>query len=344
MSGKVHKIITGVKALYCLNVKRNPRGFLPPTLVIMLSDRCNYRCITCNCYEIGDKEKELSTQEWFSVIDDFKNMGGISVRFTGGEAFLRRKTMYALIDRLNGYGINVKISTNGSLIRDRDIEELKKREIGLVEISLHGRKENHEGYVGINGIWQKTIDVIEKLKEIGIEVRIAFTIIKSNIGDIPYIVELSEKLGITVSFNILDGSAYYFQDLDSSIFPSDDDMKMASESLVSAVKEYPEVVNGSIKDFEKAPDVYKDSRMEEYYCARVLMNSYIDSFGNVYHGCWAMPSIGSLKEKSYEAILNSEEYENGRKKGFEKECPGCTCAYQMDMAMGYVKRPVVSKD
>ena len=338
MPNKLKKAIIGVKALWAQNIKRDPTGFMAPTLVIMLSDRCNYRCITCNCYEIGDKTKELTTEQWSSVMDDFKRLGGFSVRFTGGEAFLRKKTMYQLIDQANRDGLSPKISTNGSLIRDADIKSLQEHKVDLVEISFHGRETNHEEYVKIKGSHQRTLDVIDKLIGIGVTVRLAFTIIKSNLGDIEYIVNLAKERSISVSFNMLDNSLYYFKDLDQSIFPTDDDMVKASQTLIELKGKYPNVVNGSIKAFAKVPELLKDTRLPEYYCARALMNIYIDSFGNVYHGCWAMPSSGNLQDKSLAQILDSPEYTSNRKKGFNKECPGCTCAYQMDMDISLFKR------
>ncbi len=338
MSINLKKAVIGAKALYAQNIKRDPTGFMAPTLVIMLSDRCNYRCVTCNCYEIGDKTKELTTEQWSAVLDDFKNRDGLSVRFTGGEAFLRRKTMYQLIDQANADGMSAKISTNGSLIRDADIESLKEHKVDLVEISFHGREQSHEDYVKIRGSHQRTLDVIDKLKDIGVTVRLAFTIIKSNLDDLEYIVNLAAERGVSVSFNMPDNNLYYFQDLDESIFPTEGDMVKVSEELVRLKKQFPDVVNGSVKGFMKAPELYKDSRMAEYYCARALMNIYIDSFGNVYHGCWAMPSSGNLTEKSLAQILDSPEYVSNRKKGFLKDCPGCTCAYQMDIDLSFFKR------
>lgn len=338
MSNIAKKAILGLKAMYNLNVKHDPGSFIPPIMVVMLSDRCNYRCVTCGCYKIGDKKKELSTEQWLKALKDFVAMGGVSVRFTGGEVFLRRKALYPLIEFLNKNNVAVKISTNGSLIREPDIEFLKTHKVDVVEISLHGTAQTHEDYVKIKGSHARTLDLVDRLKSAGITVRLAFTIIKSNLDEIEYIVRLAKEKNITVSFNILESNAYYFQGMDKSLIPSQSDMETTSQTLICLKKQYPNTVNGAEKHFMAIPSLYKDSRLPDYYCARVLMHVYLDSFGHVYHGCWAMPAVGNITEKGLLEIMESQKYIEGRKKGFDKECPGCTCGYQMDIGMNVRKR------
>lgn len=335
---KLRKAVLGLRALYSMNVGRDPGGLVPPTMVILLSDRCNYRCVTCNAYDIGDKEKELTTGQWRQVLDDFKRLNGVSVRLTGGEVFLRRQTLYDLVQHMEGSGVTAKISTNGSLIRDKDIEFLKAHHVGGMEISFHGREKSHEDYVKIKGSHARTVKTIDKLLANGIPVRIAFTIIRTNIDDIEYMVEFARERGTSVSFNILDTNLYYFQNMDRSVVPDAEQMRRASEILIGLKKRYPAAVNGTEAHFRAIPKLCEDSRMPEYHCARALMNVYIDSFGNVYHGCWAMKASGNVKQKSLSAIMDSDEYREARLRGFNKDCPGCTCGYQMDISMSLWKR------
>lgn len=340
MNPKLRKLYIGARALWQLNVRRDPGSFLAPTMVILLSDRCNYRCVTCHCYEIGDKTRELTLAQWLTVLEDYRALGGLSVRFTGGEAFLRKRDFYQLVDWLNAHGMVAKLSTNGSLIRADDIAEIKERHLDVVEISLHGREKNHEDYVRIPGSQRRTVELLNTLIKEGLPARIAFTIIKSNIGDIEYIVDLARELGITVSFNILDNHLYYFKDLDASIFPTAEEMRLASDTLIALKRRHPAAINGTVEHFAAIPRLYGDSRMREYFCARTLMNIYLDSFGNLYHGCWAMKPSGNVAQGGLKDILESREYRDCRRAGFLKQCPGCTCGYQMDFALNLIKRAV----
>ncbi|MGK7345826.1 MAG: radical SAM/SPASM domain-containing protein [Candidatus Nitrospinota bacterium M3_3B_026] len=324
--------------MYQLNVRRNPGSFFPPMLMAMLSDRCNYRCVTCGCYDIGDKEKELKPEEWTAVVDEFAALGGLSARFTGGEVLLRKETLYPLVERLKTRGLAVKISTNGSLIRDADVEFLRENRVDVVEISLHGREENHDGYVRVPGSFKKTTALVERLVSEKIPVRLAFTFMKNNVDDVDFIISYARRTGAPVSFNIPEAHAYYFTGVDRSVFPTLEQMERAAARVVELKKKYPESVNGTVRQFESIPALYLDSRNPEYYCARALMHVYIDSFGNVYHGCWAMPPSGNVREKSLGEILRSPKYRENRLKGFNKECPGCTCGWQMDFSMGIVRR------
>jgi MoaA/NifB/PqqE/SkfB family radical SAM enzyme len=84
---KIKMLFKGIYGFYVLNIKRDPNGFFPPILSIKLTDRCNYRCITCEHYKIGNKSEELNLIQWKKLIDEFEKLGGISIRFTGGSHF-----------------------------------------------------------------------------------------------------------------------------------------------------------------------------------------------------------------------------------------------------------------
>jgi MoaA/NifB/PqqE/SkfB family radical SAM enzyme len=176
------------------------------------------------------------------------------------------------------------------------------------------------------------------MKNFNLPINIAFTIIKQNIGEIEYIINYAKEVGIRVGFNIFDSRLYFFQKIDTSIAPTNEEIKKYTNLLIKLKREYSKNVNGSIKAFKKIPDLINDPRLPHYYCVCTLMELFIDSFGNVRPGCWAMAPCGNIKQHKLSEILNSNEFKRQRLKGFLKKCPGCTCGYELDVIMNLRKR------
>lgn len=334
---RVRKIAAGFRAFCAINIKNDPGNVFPAQLFIKLTDRCNHRCITCNHYNIGNTEGELTLHQLQNIIKDFEQMGGLSVHFTGGEPFLR-KEIFPLISYAKSLRLRVGIVTNGSLLSENHISILKKKAVDHINISLHGRKDTHDSIVGIKGNWEKLDRVIKQLKNAGLRVHIAFTIIKKNLNEIEYIVQYAKELDIAVGFNIFDTNVYFFKDVDKTIAPDIVEMTDCSKLLLDLKRRYPHHINESLKAIRVIPNLFRDSRLPYYFCVRTILELCVDSCGNVYAGCWAMPSVGNLKDHTLIDIFNSNEYRETRLEGFVKKCPGCTCRYQLDVLMNIKSR------
>lgn len=103
-----------------------------------LTERCNNNCIHC-CINLPEKshsaqKKELSTEEWKSILQQAADLGVLTVRFTGGEPLLRNdfSELYLFARRL---GLRVLLSTNGRLITE-DIIKLFTEIPPLEEIEV----------------------------------------------------------------------------------------------------------------------------------------------------------------------------------------------------------------
>ncbi len=96
--------------------KRSP---LLKRMDIELTERCNNNCIHCCINLSADdqlaKDKELSTDQLKTILEQASSLGCLSVRFTGGEPLLREdfEELYLFTRRL---GIRVSLFTNATLI------------------------------------------------------------------------------------------------------------------------------------------------------------------------------------------------------------------------------------
>jgi MoaA/NifB/PqqE/SkfB family radical SAM enzyme len=106
----------------------------PEVVHLEISDRCNMNCP--ECYVRDKAGRELTTEQWKRIIEDLARSGVLQCTFGGGEPFMRRD-IFELASFVNDHGMNVAVTTNGTLISDDDRLSLFKQ----INFSEHGNLE-----------------------------------------------------------------------------------------------------------------------------------------------------------------------------------------------------------
>ena len=113
-------------------------------LRISVTDRCNYRCSYCMPSEIFNKNysfiaqnKILSYEEIIHLCSILKKIGLTKIRITGGEPLLRKNIDKLVYKLKTESGIdNVSMTTNGSLLTDSKLKQLKSSGLDSITLSL----------------------------------------------------------------------------------------------------------------------------------------------------------------------------------------------------------------
>mgnify|MGYP003298006075 FL=1 len=140
-------------------------------LRISVTDRCNYRCSYCMPSEIFNKDysyikqsKILSYEEIIQISTILKKIGLKKIRITGGEPLLRKNIDKLIYKLKNEVGIkDVSMTTNGSLLTDKKLNELKASGLDSVTLSLDTL--HFDKTAQINGT-KKTFDLDKVLEGI----------------------------------------------------------------------------------------------------------------------------------------------------------------------------------
>ena len=143
------------------------QDFLPPVTVSTdPSNLCNYNCIWCNAFEVMKKNHvNLSTDHLLKLADFYAEWGVKSTCVAGGgEPFMNPGTS-AMLLRLKKNGVDCAPVTNGSLLKDKDIEVIAQTS-RWAGISMDAG--TNETYMKVKGIKNKdtfgiVIRNIEKL-------------------------------------------------------------------------------------------------------------------------------------------------------------------------------------
>ncbi|MET1123976.1 MAG: radical SAM protein [Archaeoglobaceae archaeon] len=156
---------------------------------------CNLRCK--HCYATAGKPlaDELTTEEALDTIDKLNRLGVTIIAFSGGEPLVRRD-FFEIARYAAEKGFYVAVATNGTLITEEMARKMKESGISYVQISLDGMRETHDGFRGIPGAFDRTVEGIRNAVKAKLFVNVSMTVTKFNYHEVPAVVELCEKLGV----------------------------------------------------------------------------------------------------------------------------------------------------
>ena len=117
------------------------RGLAAPDKVaLVLTNRCNCRCVMCDLWRTGDAGNELPAERWIALLDELHAWTRtLRVRFVGGEVLLK-PGVYDIIRRAVHLGFTVNVISNGlALQSERNYRDLMNT--GLRSHHLLGRRQ-----------------------------------------------------------------------------------------------------------------------------------------------------------------------------------------------------------
>lgn len=146
-----------------------------------ITGKCNFLCKHCYVSAPSKRFEELPLSVCLDFVDQFANCGIRNVNLTGGEPLVR-KDFLQIIDKLIDRNICVKsISTNGSLLTEKLLMELKSRNIRpTFAISFDG-VGYHDIFRGFSGAEKKVIDAVKLLNKHNFPVAINMVVNNDNI-------------------------------------------------------------------------------------------------------------------------------------------------------------------
>lgn len=180
-------------------------------IFISPSHECNANCV--HCYEKFSSKKDvsLSTDDVKKIIDQFCSLGGILVYFCSGE-FLLRKDAIELIRYVHRKNMLVSVTSNGLLLNENKIDELKKAGLNHLVVSIDSANpEVHDAYRNAKGCFEKAINAIKLAKQKGIRTQIWTYVTKTNFSELEGIASLTKELCTDpafVFFPLLSGNLF----------------------------------------------------------------------------------------------------------------------------------------
>ena len=161
-----------------------------PVVIWNLIRRCNLACKHCYATSADiDFEGELSTSEVFAVMDDLRAFGVSVLILSGGEPLLR-PDIFEISQRAKEMGFYVGLSSNGTLINNSNIDDIKRIGYDYVGVSLDGMRDTHDRFRRKPGAFDESIQGIRHCHDAGIKIGLRFTLTQDNAAELPDLLQL----------------------------------------------------------------------------------------------------------------------------------------------------------
>jgi radical SAM protein with 4Fe4S-binding SPASM domain len=178
-------------------LRRADATLVPLTVSLEVTTDCNIRCLHCYNFDRDEPKPApstcggstgrppLSLDEIFAVLGSLRDAGCLFLGLTGGEV-LSYPHIYDVLDRAQELGFAVQLLTNGTLLRPGAAARLARyRNLVGFSVSLYGATpEVHDAITQVAGSWRRTWNGIERVRALGVAVRLKFIIMRQNAHEV----------------------------------------------------------------------------------------------------------------------------------------------------------------
>lgn len=168
----------------------------PFTIAWEVTRACAFSCVHCRANAQHQRDPdELSTQEAFTLIDRFKEFGSPILVFTGGDPMMRRD-LFDLIDCATQSGLRCSLTPTATALPTAG-RLAQAREAGIRRIALSLDAPTpavHDAFRQVPGSWQRTIDILNHARAVGLSAQVNTTVSTYNLRLLPDMVPFIEQV------------------------------------------------------------------------------------------------------------------------------------------------------
>lgn len=143
------------------------------SLHIYLTNKCNLSCPHCYMFSGSSNRDEVSSEEVFNLLDDYRNDGRTNVTLSGGEPSIRLD-FDQIVRYAASIGLKVRVLTNGTQWNRERITSLA-RCIDSIQISIDGFSEETNSEIRGNSQFSKALFTIDEFVKQNTNVSVAIT-------------------------------------------------------------------------------------------------------------------------------------------------------------------------
>lgn len=279
--------------------------------------RCNERCV--HCYLDHDDHGEMTTSEIKDVLEQLAEAGTFFLTLSGGEVLMRRD-FFEILEHARRLLFNVKIKTNGVMIRQAEAGRIRDLGVEQVQISIYSRRpEIHDAITKLPGSLKRSVEAVRFLKTQGLKVTIANVLMTANLGEHAGVQALAAELGVNYT---LDPTITPKIDGDTAIL----NLRIPGAEL-NAVFHNKNLV-GNVEEFCAPPPAPGDDIMEGLPCSAGHTAAYITPYGDVFP-CVQFPlPSGNVRRQRFIDIWRDSPELNEVRSIRAKDLPVCsTCSH-----------------
>lgn len=178
----------------------------PTSAALLLTERCNARCVHCDIWRNRGQEDSPTVDEWKQLLSELRAwLGPVQVTVTGGEALLRSFAIDVVAHGVS-IGLFMEVLTHGYWKDQSRIEAMAQTSPGRVTVSLDGLGETHSEIRGRPGFFEATATTLRTLQRVRAERRLDFVIrlktvlMSHNLDDACSLADYAQQGGMEVLY------------------------------------------------------------------------------------------------------------------------------------------------
>ena len=172
-------------------------------LFLNVTEACNFRCTYCYARAATTACADpLSLHKLRSLAREASALGASSVLLSGGEPFVRPDFL-DVVDAFADQGLQVSISTNGSLVDGATAKHLAKYDGLLFQVSLDGDRTSVESLAQVPGAFDHVVKGIDALCAAGHPIQLNCVLQTANYPDIPFLIRFAAERDIVLRLTLL---------------------------------------------------------------------------------------------------------------------------------------------
>lgn len=176
---------------------------VPIVVQILMTRKCNYNCI--NCYvKSTESRDEMTTEEVKKILEDCAKAGVLFIRFSGGEATLR-KDFVELVKYARSLGLKCALLSSCKSFTKEQFDIMN--ELCYVQPHLDSVvEESFNKLTGGNNFKNFKTTIFDLISR-GVRINPATTLQKENMNQIKELIDFGAENNIPVKINALHGDA-----------------------------------------------------------------------------------------------------------------------------------------
>lgn len=304
-----------------------PRPGPPLWLLAELTYRCPLHCVFCyNPVDFAQKEDELSTEDWFRVLQQGRELGAVQCGLSGGEPLVR-DDLELIVAEAHRLGYYTNLLTSGVGLTAERAAKLKAAGLDHVQLSFQDSTKEMNDFLSHTKTFDLKNRVGKIIKDQGWPMVMNVVIHRMNIDHIDRIIGMAHEMG--AEYLELANTQYYSWAMVNRdhLLPTHAQLKHAEEVTDAwRVK-----LGNAMRLFFVAPD-YHEGKVKK--CVNGWGSMFLtvvpDGTAVPCHTAQMLPGLAfpNVKEHSLHDIwFESEGFNRYRGTGWMKE-PCSSCEYK----------------
>ena len=305
------KLFNLIKYLIFKDSKKTRLLYKPITMDIEPTTGCNFRCTMCQVSDENFISKNLNFEVFKKFIDQNKQL--LKIKLQGMGEPLVNNNFYKMVDYASQSGICSEITTNGSLLNEKNINFLKKSQLSRITISMDGAtKETFENIrvkSNFNTVVNNSINLVKQFKRkiIRPEISAWCTLQKKNFFEAEKIFDLCSNIGfdkLTYQIHLTDWGKLEWREKNNKQQINNDDTKILE--VLNMIKNKSKKSNIKVEIFEE------NLLSFEKQCSWPWTSTYLSKTGDIVPCCIIgdekVESFGNINDQNFSQIWNSTKY------------------------------------